>query len=79
MQDLINKVNNFPLILKLLLCIPAIEIFYGVCRVLNQLTKPKIDAISLVLAVLTIVPGAVFMWVIDLIWVLLYNRAFLLN
>ncbi len=79
MQDLINKVNGLPLIVKLLLCIPVVEIFYGICRVLNQLTKPNIDAISLVLAILTIIPGAAFMWLVDLIWVLVYNRAFLLN
>lgn len=79
MQDLIKKVNELPLIVKLILCIPAIEIFYGICRILNQLTKPKIDVLWLVIAILTIIPGAVFMWIVDIVCVVLYNRAFLLG
>ena len=79
MQDLIKKVNELPLIAKVLLCIPVVEIFYGICRILNQATKSPINALNLVLAILTVIPGAFFMWIVDLIWVLLYNRAFLLN
>ncbi len=79
MQDLIKKVNDLPLIAKVLLCIPVVEIFYGICRILNQATKNPINVLNLVLAILTVIPGAFFMWIVDLIWVLLYNRAFLLN
>ena len=77
MQDLIKKVNSLPLIVKLLLCIPLVEIFYGICRVINQLSKGNI--LLLVLAVLTIIPGAAFMWLVDLICVLLNGHAFLLG
>ncbi|MGN0806670.1 MAG: hypothetical protein ACI4MC_06480 [Candidatus Coproplasma sp.] len=77
MKDLINQVNGLPLIIKVLLCIPAIEIFYGVCRVVNGVVKN--DLVWIVLAILTIVPGAFFMWVIDLVWVLWKGHAFLLG
>ncbi len=79
MQDLIKKVNDLPLIVKLLLCIPVVEIFYSVCRVINQLTKGSINILYLVLAILTIFPGAAFMWVVDLVCVLLNGHAFLLG
>lgn len=77
MKDLIKTVNGLPLIVKLLLCIPVVEIFYGICRVVNQLANKNI--ILLIVAILTIIPGAVFMWVIDVVCVLLYGHAFLLG
>ena len=57
MQDLIKQVNGLPLIVKLLLCIPFVEIFYGICRVINQLTKGSINILYLIVAILTIIPG----------------------
>lgn len=79
MQDLIKKVNGLPLIVKLLLCIPLVEIFYGICRIVNQLSKPKIDVLYLVLAILTVFPGAFFMWIVDVVCVLMYGHACLLG
>lgn len=77
MKDLIKQVNDLPLLAKLLLCIPAIEIFYGICRVVNGVAKN--DIVWVVLAILTIVPGATFMWIIDALWVLVKGHAFLLG
>jgi hypothetical protein len=77
MNELIKTVNNFPLIVKLLLCIPCVEIFYGICRVVQGVVKNNV--VWIVLAVLTIFPGAFFMWILDLVWVLLKGHAFLLG
>ncbi len=77
MKDLIKQVNGLPLLVKVLLCIPAIEIFYGICRVVNGIAKN--DVLWIVLAILTIIPGAFFMWIVDLIWVLWKGHAFLLG
>ena len=79
MQDLIKQVNGLPLIVKLLLCIPIVEIFYGICRIINQLTKGEINVLYLVLAILTVIPGAAFMWIVDIICVLMNGHAFLLG
>ena len=79
MKDFIKTVNGWPLIVKLLLCIPLVEIFYGICRILNQATKKPVDVLYLVLAILTVFPGAAFMWLVDLVCVLLNGHAFLLG
>ena len=79
MQDLIKKVNELPLLVKLILCIPAVDLFYSICRVINQATKESIDGLKLVLAILTVIPGAVFVWIIDIVWVIMKGRAFLLD
>ncbi|MCD8372411.1 MAG: hypothetical protein LUD27_03820 [Clostridia bacterium] len=77
MKSFINTVNGLPLIVKVLLCIPCIEIFYSVCRVINGAAKN--DILWIVLGILTIIPGAAFMWIVDLIWVLWKGHAFLLG
>ncbi len=77
MRDFINKVNSLPLVVKLILCIPCLEIFYGVCRIINGIDKN--DVLWIVLAILTVFPGAFFMWILDLIWVLIKGHALLLG
>jgi hypothetical protein len=77
MKELIKQVNSLPLIVKLLLCIPCIEIFYGICRIINGINKENL--LWVVLGILTIIPGAAFMWIVDIIYVLLFGHAFLLG
>lgn len=77
MKELLKAVDDLPLIVKVILCIPCIEIFYGVCRVVQGVVKN--DVVWIVLAVLTILPGAFFMWIVDLIWVLWKGHALLLG
>lgn len=77
MNELLKAVDGLPLIIKVILCIPCIEIFYGICRVVKGVTKN--DIVWIVLAILTIFPGAFFMWILDLVWVLWKGHALLLG
>ena len=77
MKSFIKTENRWPLIVKLLLCIPVVEIFYGICRIINQASKGNI--LLLIVAILTVVPGAAFMWLLDLVWVLFTGHACLLG
>lgn len=77
MNDLLKTVDELPLIVKVILCIPCVEIFYGICRIINGAVKN--DMVWLVLAILTVFPGAFFMWILDLVWVLTKGHAFLLG
>lgn len=74
MKSLIKTVNGLPLIVKLLLCIPFVEIFYSICRVVNGVANHSV--LWTVIGILTIIPGAAFMWLVDLICVLLNGHAF---
>lgn len=77
MQELIRTVNGLPLIAKVILCIPVLDIFYSICRVVQGIAKG--DVLWIVLGVLTVIPGAFFIWIVDLIWVLLKGHAILLG
>ena len=78
MKGFINSVNKLPLIVKLLLCIPVVEIFYGICRIINQACVRK-NILLLIVAILTVIPGAAFMWLVDLVWVIFTGHAILLG
>ena len=77
MNEFIKQVNELPLVLKVILCIPVLDIFYSVCRVVNGVVKN--DVLWIVLGALTVIPGAFFIWILDLIWVLLKGHAFMLG
>ncbi len=64
MEELLKEVDSLPLIIKVILCLPCIEIFYGICRIVKGIVKK--DALWLLLAILTVFPGVIFMWLIDL-------------
>ena len=77
MNDLLITVDEFPLLLKLIFCIPCINVFYGICRIVKGAVKN--DVVWIVLAVLTVFPGAFFIWILDLFWVLTKGHAMLLG
>ena len=77
MQEFLNQVNGLPLVVKVILCIPVLDILYCVCRIVKGVVKG--DVLWIVLGVLTVFPGAFFMWILDLIWVLLKGHGILMG
>lgn len=64
--------DNLPFILKLIFCIPALDIIWAVYRIIKGLTEGKI--LTLIIGILWIVPGAAFLWIIDLITMLFTHK-----
>lgn len=77
MKDFIKAMDNLPFILKVILCIPALDIIWAVYRIVKGVTKESL--IQLIVGILWIVPGAVFLWIIDIVCVLLYKKIPLSN
>lgn len=61
--------ENAPFILKLVFCIPLLDLIWGIWRVIKSVEN-GVDPIRLIIAILLIIPGTVITWVLDLIWVL---------
>jgi len=74
-NGLIEAIDNLPFIVKLILCIPAIDIIWGIYRVVKYLDP--ISPLMLVISILTIVPGATIIWILDIICVILKGKPFL--
>ena len=77
MKEFMKQVHNLPFIAKLLLCIPMVDIFYSVCRIINGVVRN--DVLRLVIGILTVIPGAFFVWIIDLVFVIWKGDAFFLD
>lgn len=72
MKQLIKAMDELPFILKLVLCIPALDIVWSVYKICRSLDKKNV--LGIVLGVLTIIPGAAVIWLIDLITVLVNKK-----
>ena len=72
MKKLLKALDKLPPLVKILLCLPALDIVWCVSRVCRSLLKGNL--LGVILGVLTIVPGAAFVWVIDLLCVLLTGK-----
>ena len=72
MKSLINALDNLPWLVKLILCIPALDIVWCISRVCRSLVKGNL--LGVVLGVLTIIPGAAFVWIVDILCVLVNKK-----
>ncbi|MBP3496195.1 MAG: hypothetical protein J6K52_08335 [Clostridia bacterium] len=77
MEKLIKAIDELPWIVKLLLCIPALDIVWAVYRLCKSLTAN--NTLGIVLAILCIFPGAAFVWLVDIICVLVNGKIWWLD
>lgn len=72
MKNLIKSFDQLPYIVKLILCIPALDIVWSVYKLCRSLAKNNV--LGIILGVLTIIPGATIMWLVDLVSLLLFKK-----
>ncbi len=77
MRDLIKAFDELPLIVKVILCIPMLDIVWSIYKICRSANKSNV--VGIVLGVLTIFPGVFFIWIIDLVTVLMNNRVWWLD
>ncbi|MBQ8863094.1 MAG: hypothetical protein IJ021_10240 [Clostridia bacterium] len=71
MKDLIKAMDNLPWLVKLILCIPALDIVWTVYRLLRSLDAK--NTLGIVISIILFV-CAPFVWLIDLICVILKKQ-----
>ncbi|MBP3555428.1 MAG: hypothetical protein J6K63_07270 [Clostridia bacterium] len=69
MKALIDAMAGLPKLVKLILCIPALDIIWTIYRLCRSIEKKNI--VGIVLAVVLLIVGIPFVWLIDLICVIL--------
>ena len=77
MKDFIKAIDNLPKLIKLILCIPVLDIIWAIYRIIKGVTKN--NALLVVIGILWIVPGSMFGWIVDIITVILYGHPKLTN
>ena len=74
MKGFLNWLDSRPRIVKILFCLPVIDIIWAVYRILLAISKGNV--LQLVLGILWIFFGGMVGWILDLIWIILFNRIF---
>ena len=69
MKDLIKMVDDLPFILKLILCLPALDIVWAVYRIVRGAAYK--NNVLLVVGIIWIIGACTITWLFDLITVIL--------
>lgn len=77
MKNLIKTFDELPLIVKVIFCIPMLDIVWSIYKICKSVDKSNV--LGIVLGILTIIPGAFFIWIIDLVTVLLNGNVWWLD
>ena len=72
MKELLKAVDDLPWILKVILCIPALDIVWAVYRIVDGVVHNKLA--NIVLGIVWIVGAYTVTWVVDLIFMIVYHR-----
>ena len=75
MKDFIKWMDELPLILKFVFALPALDIVWGVYRIIRAYNEKS--QIDLIVWIVLVVVGIPFMWLVDMIFILLNGRFFL--
>lgn len=68
MKELIKSLDELPLVVKVIFCIPSLDIIWSIYKICKSIEKNNV--VGIILGILTIIPGAFFIWIIDLVTVL---------
>lgn len=68
----VKAIDNLPWIVKLLLCLPIVDIIWAIYRIVKGVAKG--NAILIIAGILWIVLGAVILWLIDLICIIIFKN-----
>ena len=68
----ISAMDNLPWIVKIILCIPVLDIVWAVYRIVKGATEKNI--LTLVFGILWIIPGSVICWIIDLVTTIIFKK-----
>lgn len=71
MKNFIDAMEKLPLWLKVVLALPALDIIWVVYRLAKSIDKN--NTIGIVLAIVLIVVGIPFLWLVDIITLLISN------
>ena len=74
---MIKAFDNLPKWLKVVLALPFLDILWNIYRLVKSIKKDSI--VGIILAILLITIGLVFMWLVDIITILLYDKVLLID
>ncbi len=74
MKEFVKWMNSTPKILKIIFTLPGLDIIWSIYKLIKAIADN--NALEIVLAILLLFFGPTIMWILDLIWVVIYDRPF---
>ena len=71
-NELVRTFDNLPKIVKIILAIPALDVVWAIYRVLKSADEG--NSLGIVLGVILAILGFPLLWLIDMIFIILYDR-----
>ncbi len=72
MNDFLKTIDQFPLILKIVLALPVLDIVWVIYRIVKSAQKQSMFGV--VLGIIMIIVGIPFLWLIDIISLIVCNK-----
>ena len=72
MKDLIKAMDKLPLIVKLILCIPALDIVWAIYRIVKGVSQK--NGMLILVGIIWVIGGCTITWIWDLVTTLLYKH-----
>ena len=66
-DDIFKSIDELPKIVKIILCLPFLDIFWAIVRIAKGLVKNNV--LTLLYGILWIFPGSFICWILDLVFV----------
>lgn len=73
----IQWMDNNPKLLKIIFALPFLEIVWVIYRLVKSVAKK--DTLGVVVAILLLVFGWAFLWLVDIITILIWNKVLWFN
>ena len=72
MNDFLKTIDQFPLIFKIVLALPVLDIVWVIYRIVKSAQKQSMFGV--VLGIIMIIVGIPFLWLIDIISLIVCNK-----
>ena len=72
MKNLVNAFDNLPWLVKLLFCLPGLNILWAIYRICKGATTK--NTLMLIVGILWVLFGTVILWIVDLICVIAFKK-----
>lgn len=77
MSSFIKAMDDLPLILKIILALPMIDIVWVIYRLIKSIDQK--NTLGIVLAIILLVIGIPFLWLVDIITLIINNKVLWLD
>ena len=77
MKSFINAIDDLPLIVKIILCIPVLDFVWSIYKLFKSIEKNNV--VGIIIAAVLLVFGCWFVWIIDIVTLILKGQVWWLD